>query len=74
MNTAGNMSEGTGSVLEILKSTSSVTVDNDENVAIRGNSNVLILMDGIPTTVSNLSAIPAANVQSIDVVVNPDAK
>lgn len=74
MNTAGNMSEGTGSVLEILKSTSSVTVDNDENVAIRGNSNVLILMDGIPTTVSSLSAIPAANVQSIDVVVNPDAK
>ncbi|MCQ2284144.1 MAG: TonB-dependent receptor [Bacteroidales bacterium] len=67
MITTGNMSEGTGSVLEILKSTSSVTVDNDENVAIRGNSNVLILMDGIPTTVSSLSAIPAANV-------NPDAK
>lgn len=74
VNTAGNMSENTGSVLEMLKSTSSVTIDNEEQVSIRGNSNVLILMDGIPTTVGSLSAIPAANVQSIDVVVNPDAK
>ncbi len=74
VNTSGNISESTGSVLEILKSTSSVTIDNDENIAIRGNRNVLVLIDGIPTTVGGLSAIPAANVQSIDVVVNPDAK
>lgn len=74
INASANISAATGSVLEVLRSAASVSVDNDDNVSIRGNSNILILLDGIPTTVGSLSSIPAANVQSIDVVTSPDVK
>ena len=30
-------------------------------------------MDGIPTTASDLSTIPAGNIKSIEVITNPDA-
>lgn len=46
------------SAIDVLSSASSVTIANDV-ISIRGNSNILVLIDGIPTTVSDLSAIPA---------------
>ena len=74
VNVASSMSAATGSVLDALKGSAAVTVDGNGQVAIRGNSNVLILVDGIPTTLDGLGAIPAANVQSIDIVTSPDVK
>lgn len=64
----------TGSLLDLLQTSSSVSVDADGKVSIRGNSNVLILVDGVPTTLGGLESIPAANVQSIDIVNTPDVK
>ena len=49
-------------------------MDGSGQVSIRGNGNVLILVDGVPTTLDGLGSIPAANVQSIDIVTSPDAK
>lgn len=72
INASANMASSKGSAIDILSTASSVTVSNDV-ISIRGNSNILVLMDGIPTTVSDLSAIPAANIKSIDIVTNPDA-
>jgi outer membrane receptor protein involved in Fe transport len=74
INPSATMSNATGSVLEVLRSSSAVTVDGSGQVSIRGNSNVLILIDGVPTTLDGLGSIPVANVQSIDIVTNPDAK
>lgn len=74
INTAQHVAAATGSVIDVLRSASSVSVDNEENIAIRGNTNVLILIDGIPTTVGSLSAIPAASTQSIEVITSPDVK
>ena len=74
VNVASSMSTATGSVLDALKSSAAVTVDGNGQVAIRGNSNVLILVDGIPTTLDGLGGIPAANVQSIEIVTSPDVK
>ena len=71
---AASVSAATGSVLEVIRSSSAVTVDGSGQVSIRGNSNVLILVDGVPTTLDGLGSIPAANVQSIDIVTSPDAK
>lgn len=66
------MASSKGSAIDVLSSASSVTISNDV-ISIRGNSNILVLMDGIPTTVSDLSAIPAANIKNIDIITNPDA-
>ena len=72
INASANMASSKGSAIDVLSSASSVTISNDI-ISIRGNSNILILLDGIPTTVSDLSAIPAANIKNIDIITNPDA-
>ena len=74
INTASSAAAATGSVLEVIRGASAVSVDGNGCIAIRGNSNVLILVDGIPTTLGGLESIPAANVQSIEIVTSPDVK
>lgn len=74
INPSSIMTAATGSVLEVIRSASSVSVDGSGNVSIRGNGNVLILVDGVPTALGGLDAIPAANVQSIDIVTSPDVR
>ncbi len=72
--TATSAAAATGSVLEIIRGVSSVSVDGSGGISIRGNSNVLILVDGIPTTLGGLESIPVANVRSIEIVTSPDVK
>ena len=72
INASANMASSKGTAIDILRSASSVNISNDE-ISIRGNKNILVLLDGVPTTASDLSTIPAANIQSIDVITNPDA-
>ena len=72
INTSANITSSKGSAIDMLRASSSVNISNDE-ISIRGNSNILVLIDGIPTTVSDLSTIPAANIKSIEIITNPDA-
>lgn len=72
INASANMASSKGSALDILSTSSSVSIQNEE-ISIRGNKNILVLMDGIPTTITDLSTVPAANIKSIDVITNPDA-
>lgn len=72
INASSNHTSNKGSAIDILRASSSVNISNEE-ISIRGNSNILVLIDGIPTTVSDLSTIPAANIKSIDIITNPDA-
>ena len=74
INLASSTSAITGSVIDALRGSSAVTFDGNGQVSIRGNSNVLILVDGVPTTLDGLGGIPAANVQGIDIVTSPDVK
>ena len=45
INPSASVTAATGSVLEVLRSSSAVTVDGSGQVSIRGNGNVLILVD-----------------------------
>ena len=63
----------TGTVADLLRQQSFVTVDPDGNVSIRGNGNVLLLLDGVPTNLGSINAIPSSNVASIDIITNPSA-
>ncbi|MBR4136337.1 MAG: TonB-dependent receptor [Bacteroidales bacterium] len=62
-----------GSIGDVLRQQSSVTVDPDGNVSIRGNGNVLLLLDGVPTNLGSINAIPSSNVASIDIITSPNA-
>lgn len=74
INTSASIAASTGSVIELLRSASMVSVDNNNAISIRGNPNILVLMDGIPTTIGALDGIPASATQSIEIITNPSAK
>ena len=68
-----------GSVSEALETLPSVEVDVDGNVALRGVSNVAVLIDGRPAPVGRdfvgvyLQTLPADLVERVEVIPNPSA-
>lgn len=66
-----------GTAVDLLRNVSSVTVDAEGNVAIRGSSNFRLLIDGRPATIQGsegLQQIPASSVENIEIITNPSAK
>jgi hypothetical protein len=64
----------TGNITDILKEQPGITIDAENTLYLRGNRNILILIDGRPTTLEMLNAIPASSVESIGIITNPDVK
>lgn len=63
------------SVLDVLRRTPLISVDENDNVSIRGNSSVKILIDGRDTkSFNNLSQMPADLLKKVEVITNPSAK
>ena len=52
INVAKNIASVSGNITDVLKGQPGINIDNEANVYIRGNKNTLILMDGLPTTLS----------------------
>ncbi len=66
-----------GTAIDVLANTPSVTVDIEGNVALRGNSNFKVLIDGRPTpfdAADALEQIPTSTIQNIEIITNPSAK
>ncbi|MEW7280785.1 TonB-dependent receptor [Aquimarina sp. 2201CG1-2-11] len=66
-----------GSASEIMNNIPSVNVDQDGNIALRGNQNVRILIDGKPTNIDAtqlLKQIPSTSIKKIELITNPSAK
>ncbi|MEO8146569.1 MAG: TonB-dependent receptor [Bacteroidia bacterium] len=71
----------TGSnVLEILKRSPGVTVDNNDNVSLKGKQGVLIMIDGKPTYLNSadlatmLKNMHSDELSQIEIITNPSAK
>ncbi|WP_338876535.1 outer membrane beta-barrel protein [Spirosoma sp. SC4-14] len=66
--------------LEVLSRSPGVTVDQNDNLALRGKQGVLVLIDGkrVPMTGTELAemlrALPANAVEKIELITNPPAK
>ena len=69
-----------GSVAEVLDNVPSVTVDLEGNVALRGNDNVRILINGKPSGLVGISGpqglqqLPAESIEKVEVVTSPSAR
>ena len=70
----------TGSASDLLQNVPSVQVDIEGNVSLRGDSNVLILINGKTSTMMGknraavLEQMPAEGIEKIEVITNPSAK
>lgn len=67
-----------GTVSDVLDNIPSVTVDVEGNIALRGNENVRVLIEGKPSNAINVSEalrlIPADAIDKVEVVTNPSAR
>jgi len=69
-----------GSVADVLDNIPSVSVDVDGAVALRGNSNVRILINGKPSGLVGISGpqglrqLPAESIEKVEVVTSPSAR
>ena len=67
-----------GTASDVLDNVPSVTVDSEGNVALRGNDNVKILIDGRPSNAINIAdalrTISADALDKIEVITNPSAR
>lgn len=62
---------------DIMGNLPTITVDQDGNIAMRGNDNVRILVDGKPTNIPAaelLKQIPSTSIKSVELITNPSAK
>ncbi|RYZ52597.1 MAG: TonB-dependent receptor, partial [Sphingobacteriales bacterium] len=78
-NVEKNLTSAGGSAADALKNVPSLSVDVDGDVQLRGKQ-ATILIDGKPATLfggdvaSALQSLPAASIQSVEVITNPSAK
>ena len=66
-----------GSALDVMKNIPSVEVDMENNVSLRGSSNLQVMVDGKPITMpisAFLEQTPANLIDRIEVITNPSAK
>ena len=69
-----------GVATDLLKKVPMVSVDVDGNVDIMGNTNILFLINGRPSSIFGnnladaLQTIPASQIKSIEVITSPGAK
>lgn len=66
--------------LEVLRKSPGVTVDNDDNITLKGRQGVMVQMNGKQTYLSTeevarmLESMPASSIESIEIINNPSAK
>lgn len=80
VNPEASVTSAGDNVYEILKKVPGVTIDNNENISLKGKQGVMILVDEKPTYVSAdqlatlLKSMQGKNVDRIEIMENPPAR
>ncbi|MBD3748733.1 MAG: TonB-dependent receptor [Sphingobacteriales bacterium] len=80
MNVANSTLASGTSALEVLEKAPGVTVDQNDNLAMKGKQGVNVMLDGKMTYMSNadvvnmLKNMPSSEIESIELITNPSAK
>lgn len=80
-NVGSDIASTSGAASDLLQNVPSLQVDIEGNVALRGNENVQVLIDGKPSVMMRganrgtvLQQIPASSIERIEVITNPSAQ
>lgn len=66
-----------GNGLDLMRQIPSITVDQNDNILLRGDGNVTLLVDGRPSAMpvnEFMKQIPASAIERIEIITNPSAK
>lgn len=80
INPSASITSASESVYEILKKTPGISIDNDENIVLKGMQGIVVLIDDKPTYVSGKELAPllkgmlGKNIKSIEIIENPSAR
>jgi outer membrane receptor protein involved in Fe transport len=77
INVSQQLTAASGNAVDILENLPSITVDIDGNVALRGSTGFMVMIDGRPTVLESseaLQQIPANTIENIEIITNPSAK
>jgi outer membrane receptor for ferrienterochelin and colicin len=79
-NAKADIGNKAGSATDVLRNAPMVTVEADGGIKLRGNSNIKVLINGLPSNImaknlkEALKSIPAGTIESIEVITTPSAK
>lgn len=80
LNVANSISAAGSNALEVLEKAPGISVDQNDNIAMRGRQGVLVMIDGkqVPMSGQDLAAylrsLNAAQIDRIDLITNPSAR
>jgi outer membrane receptor protein involved in Fe transport len=77
INVSQQLTAASGTAVDILENIPSITVDIDGNVALRGSTGFMVLINGIPSVLDPseaLQQIPSNTIENIEIITNPSAK
>lgn len=80
LNVAGSLTAVGSTALEVLEKAPGITIDQNDNIAMRGRQGVLVMIDGkqVPMTGQDLANMlrnmSASQIENIDLITNPSAR
>ena len=77
INVSQQLTAASGTAIDILENVPSITVDIEGNVALRGSTGFMVLIDGRPSVLDPseaLQQIPVNTIENIEIITNPSAK
>lgn len=80
LNVESSVSSAGSNVLDLLRKAPGVTIDKDDNVLVKGNQGVTVMIDGKLTYLSGdqlanlLKSTPAETISQIEIITTPSAK
>lgn len=72
-----NLTSKGGTGLDLLRQIPTITVDESDNILLRGDGNVTVLIDGRPSSMPAnqlLKQLPASAIERVEIITNPSAK
>jgi outer membrane receptor protein involved in Fe transport len=73
-NVGQSMLNKSGTALDVLRKVPLIDVDINDNVTLRGSTNLKILIDNKENRYGSLKQIPADAIEKIEIITNPPAK